>query len=160
MTILQHKVRNASRRSDSTCLHCLASGIPAIAVTALFVAFAGCSDGRPDRITVSGRVLIDGEPLKTGIVQFVPEGARPSGGKIGEDGSFTLTCYDSDDGIVPGTHRVAVIAKEMVSESKAKWHAPPKYSDFRKSGLSFEITEPTDDLTIELNWDGGKPPVK
>ena len=53
-----------------------------------------------------------------------------------------------------------VAAKEMISESKARWLAPPKYADFRKSGLSFEITEPIDDLVIELTWDGGKPFVK
>ena len=130
--------------------------LPLVAVAAS----GGCGDGRPARVPVSGRVLIDGEPLTRGIVQFVPKGSRPSAGKINQNGEFTLTCYDGDDGIVPGTHQVMVAAKEMISESKVKWHAPPKYADFRKSGLAFEITEPTDDLTIELTWDGGKPFVQ
>lgn len=120
----------------------------------------GCGDGRPTRVAVSGKVLIDGKPLTTGIVQFVPEGTRPAAGKIDAEGRFTLTSYDGGDGVVLGKHRVMVSAKEMVGESKAKWLAPPKYADFRKSGLVFEITEPTDDLTIELTWDGGQPFVK
>jgi hypothetical protein len=120
----------------------------------------GCSDGRPDRVKVSGRVLIDGQPLTMGKIVFVPKGARPSAGSLDEQGRFTLTCYDGDDGVVPGTHQVMISAKEMISESKAKWFAPPKYADFRTSGLSYEITESTDDLLVELTWDGGKPFVQ
>lgn len=123
-------------------------------------ALTGCSDGRPQRVPVSGQVLIDGEPLTMGIVQFVPNGTRPAAGKIDAEGRFTLTSFDGGDGVVLGKHRVMVAAKEMIGESKAKWHAPPKYADFRNSGLEYEITEPTDDLTIELTWDGGKPFVE
>lgn len=121
------------------------------------VAIAGCSDGRPTRINVSGQVLIDGQPLTQGIVQFVPIGARPSAGNLDTEGRFTLTCYDGGDGIVPGTHQVMIAAKEIIGESKVRWLAPPKYADFRTSGLAFELYEPTDDLKIEITWDGGKP---
>lgn len=124
------------------------------------VAAVGCGSGRPDRIAVSGQVLIDGQPLSQGLIQFVPEGARPSGGKLDAEGRFKLTCYDGGDGVVPGTHRVMISAKEILSESKVRWHAPPKYADFRESGLVFTLTEPTDDLKIELTWDGGKPFVQ
>ena len=131
------------------------------AICAMAIAsLAGCSDGRPTRVAVSGKVLIDGKPLTTGIVQLVPDDARPAAGKLDSEGRFTLTSYDGDDGVVLGTHRVMVAAKEMISESKAKWLTPPKYADLRSSGLSVEITEPTDDLTIELTWDGGKPFVQ
>ncbi|MGI9429121.1 MAG: hypothetical protein ACR2NM_10715 [Bythopirellula sp.] len=120
----------------------------------------GCDDGRPDRVKVSGKVLIDGEPLTQGIVQFVPDGARPAAGKLDQDGRFTLTCYDGGDGVVLGTHKVMIAAKEVLGESKVRWLAPPKYADFRNSGLSYEISEPTDDLVIELTWNGGKPFVQ
>lgn len=120
----------------------------------------GCGESKPDRVAVSGQVLIDGKPLTQGLIQFVPEGARPSGGKLDSSGRFSATCYDGGDGVVPGTHRVMVSAKEILSESKVRWHAPPKYADFRTSGLEFEINEPTDDLKIELTWDGGKPFVQ
>ncbi len=130
--------------------------IYAVQCAALFLA-AGCGDGRPTRVTVSGQVLIDGKPLTVGTVKFVPAGARPSSGKLDEHGRFTLTCYDGGDGVVPGTHRAQISSMEVISASKVRWLAPPKYADFRTSGLSYEINEPTDDLKIELTWDGGKP---
>ena len=117
----------------------------------------GCGDGRPARVAVSGQVLIDGEPLQQGNIKIVPEGARPSAGTIAEDGRFTLTCYDGNDGVVPGTHRVQISASELLDGSKVKWWAPKKYSDFRRSELVYEISEATDDLKIEITWDGGKP---
>jgi hypothetical protein len=118
---------------------------------------AGCGDSRPTRVQVSGQVLIDGQPLTVGNVKFVPAGSRPSSGKLDAQGRFTLTCYDGEDGVVPGRHRAQISAFEGVSGDKVKWFAPPKYADFRTSELEFEITEPTDDLKIELTWDGGKP---
>ncbi|MEQ8208747.1 MAG: hypothetical protein RH917_02860 [Lacipirellulaceae bacterium] len=127
---------------------------------ATLVPASGCSDGRPERVPVSGQVLIDGKPLSFGIVQFVPTGARPAASKLDQEGRFTLKSYDKADGVVLGTHKVMVSAKEVIGESKVRWHAPPKYADYKKSGLSFEITEPVDDLKIELTWDGGKPFVQ
>ena len=120
------------------------------------LATLGCSDGRPKRVPVSGTVLIDGMPLTVGNIRFVPQDQRPSAGKLDGEGRFTLTCFDGNDGAVLGTHRVQISASEILSDSKVKWHAPKKYSDFRSSGLSVEITEPTDDVVIELTWDGEK----
>lgn len=135
------------------------------AITVFIAAMAaltlsGCSDGRPSRVTVSGRVLIDGKPLTLGNIKFVPEGARPSSGKLDSEGRFTLTCYDGDDGVVPGKHRAQISSMEVIGPAKVKWFAPPKYADFRTSELEYEITEPTDDLKIELTWDGGAPFVQ
>ncbi len=120
----------------------------------------GCGDGRPDRLRVSGQVLIDGKPLTHGYIRFVPTGSRPSGGPIGEDGRFTLSCYERDDGIIPGVHRVEVDASEPLSSKKLKWHAPKKYFRYTTSGLEQEITEATDSLVINLTWDGGEPFVE
>ena len=121
---------------------------------------AGCSDGRPPRVTVSGQVLIDGEPLKHGSVQFIPTGARPASGKLDENGQFTLSTYGSADGVVLGVHQVAVNASEYLSATKKKWHAPKKYATFRTTPLTEEITGSTDSLVINLTWDGGKPFVE
>ncbi len=126
----------------------------------VLLVFNGCSDGRPPRMDVSGQVLIDGEPLTYGYIRFVPKGARPSGGKLDEQGRFTLSCYGEHDGIVSGVHRVEVNAAEWISSKKRKWHAPPKYFRYNTSGLTQEITGPTDSLVINLTWDGGKPYVE
>jgi hypothetical protein len=121
------------------------------------IASAGC-DGRPDRVPVSGVVLIDGKPLTRGNIKFVPPDGRPSAGSIGQDGKFTLTCYDGADGAIPGTHRVQIASNRIISDSKIEWFAPRTYADFRTSGLEYQIDEPTDNLTIDLTWGSKKGP--
>jgi len=120
------------------------------------VLLSGCGETRPDRVPVSGQVLIDGKPLTCGHVRFVPEGARPSGGTIGPDGRFSLTCYDGEDGAVPGHHRIEVSASEP-APGGTRWHAPKKYNRYETSGLETNVDGPTDSVTIELTWDGGEP---
>jgi hypothetical protein len=117
----------------------------------------GC-DRHPTRVPVSGTVLIDGVPLSRGNIKFVPEQGRPSVGKIGEDGRFTLTCYEGDDGALVGKHRVQIAANRIISDSKIQWFAPASYADFRTSGLGVEITKPVSDLKIELSWGERKGP--
>lgn len=122
-------------------------------VALMLLSAIGCGDGKPERATVAGTVLIDGEPLPKGNITFVPSGGRPSVARIQPDGSFELRCFDEDDGAIIGTHQVAISAKDIISEDNIKWYAPAKYSDYRDSGLTVEVTEATDDLVIELTWD-------
>jgi hypothetical protein len=124
------------------------------------MAVIGCGDGRPKRLQVSGQVLIDNQPLSYGFIRFVPQGGRPAGGRLDEQGRFTLSSYGANDGIVPGLHRVEVDASEEISSTQKKWHAPKKYFRYKSSGLEQEITGPTDSLVINLTWDGGKPFVE
>jgi len=124
------------------------------------LATIGCSDGRPERLLVTGQVLIDGAPLSYGYIRFVPKEMRPSGGNLDEEGRFTLSCYEKNDGIIPGEYRVEVNAAESISSSKKKWHAPKKYFSYKTSDLVKKITEPTDSLVINLTWDGGEPFVE
>lgn len=131
-----------------------------LSVTALILLISAGCDDRPKRVPVSGIVLVDGKPLTKGSVTFVPAGQRPSAAKVDADGKFTLQCYDGGDGTVLGTHRVQVSGSEILQGGKVKWHAPNKYSDFRRSGLTVEVTEPVDDLVIELTWDGENKPRK
>jgi hypothetical protein len=117
----------------------------------------GCGDGRPDRVPVSGQVLIDGKPLTCGGVTFIPDGHRASSGTIDANGHFTLSCYGENDGAVPGKHKIEVMASQMVKPTLMRWHAPKKYQDRTTSELSQEITGPTDNVVINLSWEGGKP---
>ena len=118
---------------------------------------AGCGDGRPSRVPVSGSVTIDGEPLTVGYLRFVPPNDRPSAGTIGSDGRFTLGCFEEGDGAVLGKHQVAVIANKTLDEVTMKWFAPQKYADYTTSGIEIEITGPTDDLLIELSSEESAP---
>jgi hypothetical protein len=124
------------------------------------VLIAGCSDGRPKRVPISGQVLIDGKPLTYGYVQLVPADSRSSEGKLDSDGRFTLACFDRADGAVLGRHAVAVLAGETISSTKTRWHAPKKYADHRTSGLTEEISGSNENLVIKITWDGGKPFVE
>lgn len=126
-------------------------------VAVLVVTTAGCSDGRPERVEVSGKVLIDGKPLTLGNVKFVPANARPSAGKIDQSGHFTLTCYDGADGVVPGEHRVQISSSKVLSDTEIHWYAPRKYASFRTSGITKEVTEATDEMLIEITWGDKKP---
>ena len=123
----------------------------------LLVIVAGCGDGRPKRVPVSGKVLIDGEPLKFGAVMFVPESGRPSSGTLDANGQFALTCYSNNDGALIGKHKVQVFGQETINNTTARIHAPKKYGDLKNSSLSQEISGPTDSVVINLTWKGNVP---
>ena len=123
------------------------------------VLFAGC-DNRPERVPVSGTVTIDGQPVEHGQIMVVPTGMRPAYGDLGPGGKFTLTTFEDDDGVVPGTHKVTVSATEPQGPSAQKWHAPQRYADLTQSDVTVTVDGPTDDLKVELTWDGGKPFVQ
>jgi hypothetical protein len=105
-------------------------------------------------------VLIDGQPLKYGVVRFLPAHARSSGGTLDKNGHFTLTCFEPGDGAVIGMHGVEVSGAEAITDYSVKWHAPKKYANYRTSGLQQEIKGATDSVVISLSWDGGKPFVE
>jgi len=116
---------------------------------------SGCGDGRPERVPVSGTVTIDGEPVTAGYIRLIPPDARPAGGDIGPDGSFTLTTFEPNDGAVTGEHVVTVIAMESRDNGTImRFQVPAKYSDPSTSDLTVNISEPTDSLPIELTWEG------
>lgn len=120
----------------------------------------GCGDGRPQRVPVSGTVMIDGAPLPYGFVTFVPASGRSASGQVDSLGRFTLGSYEPNDGVLPGTQRVAVLARESLNDKQAKWHAPKKYAKHEISGIVIEITGPTDDLKIDLSWGGEKSSIE
>ena len=127
---------------------------------ATLVLLAGCSDGKPTRVPVSGKVLIDGQPLTLGSIAFVPQGARPSGSAIDKNGHFELSCYGHGDGAVLGAHRVMVTGAQHISETAIRWEAPKMYADINTSGLVENVDGPADDVVINLTWKGGKPFVE
>ena len=126
--------------------------LPALLVVGL-IGSSGCGDDN-GLVPVSGTVTIDGKPLTTGQVIVSPEGHRPSVGPLNEQGRFELTCYKKGDGAVPGTYAASVMAVEQIGERELRWHAPKKYASNISSGLTVTIDGPTDDLNIELTWDG------
>jgi hypothetical protein len=122
----------------------------------LLLLTAGCGDGRPKRVPVSGQVLIDGQPLAAGIIRVIPKDARPAMSYLDANGRFQLTTFNQGDGCVEGTHRVVVLGNRRQG-GRVEWLAPKKYWSQTSSGLTATIDGPTDSMVIELTWDGGKP---
>jgi hypothetical protein len=133
------------------------SNATALAVALASALVCGCSDGRPERVPVSGRVLIDGQPLQAGNIRFHSRNHRPASAKIEPDGRFTLSTYEFGDGCVTGEHPVSVMGSQLLNARTMRWLAPKKYADAGSSGLVYEVTEPTESAEIRLSWDGGKP---
>jgi hypothetical protein len=133
--------------------------VPVVLSAVMLLFVGGCDDGRPTRVSIAGTVLVDGKPLTVGDVKFVPQGARPSSGRIDASGRFRLTCYDGGDGAVLGMHRVQVSASEIKGDD-VRWHAPIKYANFRTSGITFEVKEPMESMVIELKSDGSPAEIR
>ena len=123
----------------------LAIGMATAALCPLLL--GGCGRGsRFETVKVTGTVTLDGKPLTTGTVIFTPERGRAATAKIQADGSYALGTYGSNDGATLGKHSVAVVAREPTTGGKGpmgdlfgKWLIPQFYSDFTKSGLTFEV---------------------
>jgi hypothetical protein len=66
---------------------------------------AGCARG-PERASVSGIVLVDGQPLETGSINFVRfDGTGPTAGSAIENGEFSV---DRSRGPLVGLNRVEI----------------------------------------------------
>ena len=120
---------------------------------ALLLVLSGCS-GRPQRVPVSGKVLLDGKPVTGGTIRVVPRDNRRAEGRIDAQGRFTLTTFDESDGCVKGTHAVEVLGAEKLPNGQVRWLVPLKYQQISTSGLTVDITGPTDRLLIELKSEG------
>jgi hypothetical protein len=130
----------------------------------LAIASSGCGRGGrqiPNRVPVSGRVTVAGQPLAYGTVQFVPD--SPEGhaamGTI-KGGAFTLQSAESFPGVVKGPYRVSIVSPQPIDPSNRpsdifspeanKSNIPKRYTNVETSGLSVDVTGPTRDLTFDL----------
>jgi hypothetical protein len=131
------------------------------------VALAGCGRGELSISKVSGRVTVDGAPVKEGIILFVPErGPVASGAIVG--GQYSLTTHSSGDGAVEGKHLVFfapqpqaapplrdnVEGPDMATERPCDF-PPPMYSAPETSGLSAEVKSGSNTFDFDLKTSGG-----
>jgi hypothetical protein len=136
------------------------------ALLLLTLCIAGCSK---DATTghVSGIVRLDGKPLTTGTIRFIPSAGRPATGQIQSDGTFTLGTYGKNDGAIVGLHRVTVVAiqsdlnqadasdresatRRTTASPDVKSLVPKRYNGPVSSGLTFEV-KPGDNLDAEFD---------
>jgi hypothetical protein len=125
-------------------------GIRLLVLLGLVAVLAGCGNDA-DVAPVDGVVRLDGNPVVSGTVRFLPSAGRAAEGKIQPDGTFTLGTLGESDGALIGTHQVAIIAYEpsrraagrppdfTVASPKIKPLVPMKYMAPGTSGLVFEV---------------------
>ncbi len=133
----------------------------AFIVAALFSAlFVGCKkDKHPPRFQVSGTVTFsDGEPVRTGVVEFIPEsGNLTATGSINTDGTFSLSTIDSDDGACEG--QFTVVVKQFIFYDKVPEHqhshggdVSVKFADRKTTPLTFTVEAKKNTANFEVEY--------
>lgn len=129
----------------------------------------GC--GGPYDASVEGLVTLDGAPLPSGSISFVPSSGGPSA-YARTDSSGRYEVYTGREaGISPGEYEVTVVAREAptVKQSKlggppppGKQITPPWYASSGHTPLSFSVIPGSNDINLELtteappNWNPQK----
>jgi hypothetical protein len=127
---------------------------PIVAMACLVAGISGCGPSGPTVVPVSGKVLIDGQPLTYGYVRFVPTTGRASDAEIQSDGTFELRYSGDQKGALVGEHRVEIAANQTLGPTKVKWYAPKKYASIGTSGMTYKVEGPVDDAVLEIKWEG------
>ena len=111
----------------------------------VLVAVLGCGDdsGLPRRYPVSGKVTYNGQPLGHGNISFtsVDPNGRAASGTI-TDGRYTLTTHDPDDGALPGSYKVSIMAKKTdPSKVQVKLNRPGggALSEAQKNAIALQF---------------------
>ena len=128
----------------------------------LIVSGSGCGDPNRQIYPVSGVVKFpDGKLLRSGSVEFEIIGRKPAitaTGVISSDGRFVLGTHKIDDGALIGRHRVVVISYYDIGNGaerpgripKPELH--PRYSQYRTSGLIWEVKPEENEVVIEVDY--------
>jgi len=128
--------------------------------------FAACSSGpkggpRVVVIPAQGKILVDGEPAADAIVVFhpstphtIPEGGTAvwSQANVDVDGNFSVSTYETGDGLPVGEYTISVTWHERSGMSMRNFGGPDrlngKYADPKTTGLTLTVAE------------GGEVPIK
>ncbi len=101
----------------------------------------GCgSSNRPTLVPVTGKALMQGQPLTAGAIIFHPDAGngfqedKPSS-LLQMDGSFTIKTFPFGDGVPPGKY-VVTLAPELASRIKR-----PELSDPKKSPWKIDVPD-------------------
>ena len=114
-------------------------------LTLCLILVAGCDGGGLQ--TVKGKVTVDGAPLTSGSVRFVPDTAKGNkataepAGEIGSDGTYTLMT-NGKSGAPAGWYKVTVNAATVPDSSNpfgGKALVAPRFNAPETSGLSVEV---------------------
>lgn len=92
-----------------------------LVVVGCVILVSGCGGsttaGRKPVFAASGSVKLNGAPLADAVVTFAPTGGQPTAfGTTDEEGNFSLTTYDFQDGAAAGPYKV-IITKSAAQQN-------------------------------------------
>jgi hypothetical protein len=127
-----------------------------VLLTAALAGLSGCGDST--RATVSGNVTVDGKPLESGAINFLPTGATkgPSAGATIVEGRYLIS---TEKGVQIGENLVQIrgvgktgkmVANPMGPGQIEEWaeHVPEKYN--KRTTLSRAVKAGSNELDFEL----------
>ena len=146
--------RNGVPRAQSKLLFWVALG------AGFCVVVSGCGPGYPDTTPVTGKVSFNGRAVPQGRIMFFPEQGRPAMGRIGTDGSYTLTTFRPNDGAILGTHRVTIKSikdvaaptgvEDELAPAVITWIVPEIYSNQETTPLRAEVKRENNTINFAL----------
>lgn len=145
----------------------LAAGVCSVV---LLAGLCGCSGGAKQAATgkVSGKVTYEGKPVEAGSITFTPVttgasaetgvAAKPAGGSIQSDGSYTLTTYVDGDGAIVGRHTVTFFPSAPQAPASSggepgkhdETRAESPYKGLMPKESEVEVKEGTNEINVDL----------
>lgn len=140
----------------------------------LFMGLVGCGESvkkvaLPDTVPVTGSVMLDGSPLESAVVTFIPTGQTKGTDCVGvtdDSGNYTLTQLRGKEGAPPGEYRVVISQlkrgdgtavvptgednKAEGTEGIAVESVPPRYSSMAESTLKAVVPDDGGEFPFEL----------
>jgi hypothetical protein len=99
---------------------------------------AGCGSGEAGT-KVSGKVTFNGQPVTSGLINFLAAGGRPLGGAIQPAGTYEFTLPAGEYQVrvdAPGELQPAPAGQEPVMGPRL---VPEKFASFASSGLTATV---------------------
>ena len=139
------------------------SQVRVVFVSLVAFLIGGCGPQQLPVAPVKGQIFYQGKPMEFGSVMFQPTAGPPARGVIQPDGTFELSTYGVNDGVVVGTHKIRIACVEsqrglnggprtkpgdVASEDKPL--IPLKYSHLDSSGLIAEVTSSNEPFVWHL----------
>lgn len=137
---------------------------PAFLMLPAVLILIGCGD---NVAPVKGTVKYKGEAVKGGTITFSPisdrkDPGKGASGKVGDDGTFTLSTHGTGDGAIVGKHKITYTApapeapKEVKPGEKTPPDPPPSpYIGLAPKTPEVEVKAGPNTIEVELQIDTG-----
>tara|TARA_R110002111_G_scaffold262694_1_gene340177 strand:+ start:111950 stop:112369 length:420 start_codon:yes stop_codon:yes gene_type:complete len=123
----------------------------------LIAIMAGCSGSdsyNPDLGKVTGTITLDGNPLASAVVTFIPKAdssvkfAPVSSALTDDNGKYALLFKNGDEGAVLGTHSIQISTDLDGTTDPAKEKVPKKYNS--KTTLTESVKAGENTINFDL----------